>query len=562
MGKITHKDAANLTTANEVSQDEWKVNTLHLDSRGNTLEVSRSVTLVVAASDSSAAAKAGADYVCDGTLDDVQILAAITALPSGGGTVQLLEGNFEGLGVRIHNKSNVTIQGQGFGTIYKLKDGLSQAEADAGSNTLIWVTGTSDWVIVRDITLNGNKSNQTNLTAPGLYTYIGIYFEQVSHGFVENVYAYDCASGGIYMSNAGGGDHHTLRCIKTKTCGLSGTNDRAGIHCEGCLHVSISHWLDDGSMRGGQFDGSDLHLDDFRLLDTVGNGLHLSDAIRFMIRNGIIDTAGNYGIVFDTGDDEDAYLSDIYIKDSTNSGIAINDTTMTGFRMDRVVIDGAGTTGGFAGTGTITDGRVHQCKVKDSTANNFQVGGMTYIDCYAEGAGAGYSGFFGQDLVIIGGESKNNGTSAENGYGVRLSRGSNSRIIGLRAYDDRTPKGQKYGVWINSEVANAIVDSCDVAGNLTAAIQDDGTTSYIRDNLGYVTENDGTSSIDSGQTTKVVAHGLATTPTVINILFAEQGTADYGRWWVDTVGATNFTLNVSADPGASNLDFWWEAKVR
>ena len=59
-----------------------------------------------------------------------------------------------------------------------------------------------------------------------------------------------------------------------------------------------------------------------------------------------------------------------------------------------------------------------------------------------------------------------------------------------------------------------------------------------------------------------VAHGLAATPTVINIAFREQGDADYGRWWVDTIGATNFTLNVSVNPGASNLDFAWEAKVR
>ena len=72
----------------------------------------------------------------------------------------------------------------------------------------------------------------------------------------------------------------------------------------------------------------------------------------------------------------------------------------------------------------------------------------------------------------------------------------------------------------------------------------------------------GTSSVANGDTTKVVAHGLPGTPTVINIAFREQGDNDFGRWWVDTIGAANFTLNVSADPGASNLDFAWEAKVR
>jgi len=45
--------------------------------------VRRTATFVVAASDSKK--KSDADYVCDGTADDVQIQAAIDALPGGGG---------------------------------------------------------------------------------------------------------------------------------------------------------------------------------------------------------------------------------------------------------------------------------------------------------------------------------------------------------------------------------------------------------------------------------------------------------------------------------------------
>lgn len=73
----------------------------------------------------------------------------------------------------------------------------------------------------------------------------------------------------------------------------------------------------------------------------------------------------------------------------------------------------------------------------------------------------------------------------------------------------------------------------------------------------------GTSSILSGATTAVVTHNLGVTPSVANIsiTFAEQGTSDYGRWWVSTITATAFTLNVSADPGASNLDFGWSVIV-
>jgi hypothetical protein len=49
-------------------------------------------TFIVAASDASTRVKNQADYVADGTDDDVEIQAAIDALPSGGGTVVLSGG--------------------------------------------------------------------------------------------------------------------------------------------------------------------------------------------------------------------------------------------------------------------------------------------------------------------------------------------------------------------------------------------------------------------------------------------------------------------------------------
>lgn len=42
---------------------------------------------MIAASTASSEEKKAADYVCDGTADDVQILAAINGLPSNGGLI-------------------------------------------------------------------------------------------------------------------------------------------------------------------------------------------------------------------------------------------------------------------------------------------------------------------------------------------------------------------------------------------------------------------------------------------------------------------------------------------
>ena len=59
-----------------------------------THKITRSATIVIAASDSSAKSKAQADYVCEGTADNVEIQAALDAIKETGGTVYLTEGNY------------------------------------------------------------------------------------------------------------------------------------------------------------------------------------------------------------------------------------------------------------------------------------------------------------------------------------------------------------------------------------------------------------------------------------------------------------------------------------
>ena len=73
-------------------------------------------TLVVAASNSSD--KSDADYICDGSNDQVQINEAIDDLPSSGGVVQLLNGSYYiGSSSYVDLTSAVTLKGQGTATI-------------------------------------------------------------------------------------------------------------------------------------------------------------------------------------------------------------------------------------------------------------------------------------------------------------------------------------------------------------------------------------------------------------------------------------------------------------
>ena len=80
-------------------------------------DVQRAVTIVIAASNASEKSKAGADYVCTGTNDNLVINRAIQSLPEYGGVIQLTEGDF------IFNNSvweypkDITIQGCGRSTV-------------------------------------------------------------------------------------------------------------------------------------------------------------------------------------------------------------------------------------------------------------------------------------------------------------------------------------------------------------------------------------------------------------------------------------------------------------
>ncbi len=112
MGTIAHKDAATMSIPHKVKEAEWKATTTHVDSQGNPVELSRSATFVVAASNASSASKAGADYV----LDESNINDAITALPALGGKIKLSEGTFTIKNDILVNKDYVDIEGCGIST--------------------------------------------------------------------------------------------------------------------------------------------------------------------------------------------------------------------------------------------------------------------------------------------------------------------------------------------------------------------------------------------------------------------------------------------------------------
>jgi hypothetical protein len=112
-----------------------------------------SATRTVAAAGSSLVGRS--NYTCDGTADDVEINAAITAASAaGGGKVLLSEGTFT-LAAAVQMRSKVDLVGQGWGSI------LSAVASLNGNMVTLQNTSAGEFFI-RSLAIDGNKASQAS----------------------------------------------------------------------------------------------------------------------------------------------------------------------------------------------------------------------------------------------------------------------------------------------------------------------------------------------------------------------------------------------------------------
>jgi len=143
-------------------------------------------TVTVAANNSSAGAKAIADYICDGTEDNVQIQAALDSLGSVGGKVHLASGTFN-TAATVTLPSNSVLCGMGKSTIIKT-NGFNDSiiENDDLDNG-------NDNIELRDLTIDGKLQNTDGATP------YQIYFRN-SRGILVTNITIDSATSGIFTT--------------------------------------------------------------------------------------------------------------------------------------------------------------------------------------------------------------------------------------------------------------------------------------------------------------------------------------------------------------------------
>ena len=184
---------------------EYYAKAVNVDELGNVSETSESVrvrtaseatgaTLFVAAQDSSVRGRAGADFVCDGEDDQVEIQQAINEIPENGGSVVLLEGEFV-ITDTINIGSNVTLKGQGKSTIIKGRE--------AGSGNYEMISPSGENIEISDMRLNGNKSNLSTVTRC-------ISSLNLENSLIRNIIAEDSIERNI---SVGGEETKVLDCV-------------------------------------------------------------------------------------------------------------------------------------------------------------------------------------------------------------------------------------------------------------------------------------------------------------------------------------------------------------
>lgn len=518
--------------------------------------------------------------VCDGTADEVEINAVIDGLPTPetgnvriysdgttignqGGLVQLSAGWFNlATSINATSNHNLVLQGNGPATVI---NNANVAGAHAivvqGSNPL------TSRVTLKDFLVQGNA-----LSGDGIHITAGNFVT------ADNIHSISNGSHGWYQIVNDNGAMPTDE-NKTITNSFFMWNAGWGIVLER-THETI--------------------IDSNHIEENTGGGLWLKGAIDPIIKgNNIEDNGGTYQIYMGEADAYKTTGGDLTLTGNIIEGnlgfccsadYQVSSVVITGNKMPSgKIVDVSGGGSNYIDAINITGnyiGNAGGTKIFLKWANDVSITGNTLTG----------SAFYGAvvieyvcDRLTITGNDIDVGSPA-----IKLMRTPEHVTIGDNTIYVKKHQ-ESYGIWIYDHTgtytpadinihdnmiisyggADQVDEGVRLDGNTTrgkihdntiegfavVAINDISGVADIDSNEGFVTENSGSATVTNGNTTVVVAHGLALTPVRVQITPKENPTNPVTFWWVDTVGAANFTINISADPGASNLDFDWRATV-
>jgi len=309
--------------------------------------------VLVAASDSSPAAKAAADYIADGTADEAEITSAITEATTttgnnlGSRKVYLFAGTYT-IADTISLPNNFTLTGAGKGTLLQFAALGAAVNKNMITNTTTGGGGTG--ITIRDLKLDGNKAgNATGGLQYGIYLNgtgtqgagntpgatvtdtavqnfktIGIYLDSAANNTITNNSIQASGSHNIYLNNTNHNfiDNNTITDATLNgiylntaardivTSNFIGSNAGFGIR----LDSGNGNTINGNVLRNNTASSSDSTI---YLVGSDGNNIN---------NNNIVDNAGTgYAIdISDAGSDNNYLSNNIY---SGTGASSINDAS-------------------------------------------------------------------------------------------------------------------------------------------------------------------------------------------------------------------------------------------
>jgi hypothetical protein len=470
----------------------------------------------------------------DGTTDDLTATqAAINAVSAaGGGIVQLPPGT--GLWSSSPTlQSGVWLRGSGkYATTVKLKN---------GANVTVLYSGNLSNAIVSDLTIDGNRANQTAGTSDG------ISFGVCSNITIFNVVVKNCRTRGIAFDNV---DDSLITACQVSSCGSIAAGSLASIE--------VKNGSDRVRIIGNTVDTPFWHG-----IGCGGTGC--------VVANNVVRKTGDQeAICIATSSSTDTLVQGNYCFSSMTGGNCIDIGDSVNCTIEANVCVGGRTGIDWDSATTVDRGNrnsivgniCHGCAIYGIAAAGANVAGngldATIVGNMVSFCGGGIALDSIQNGVIAHNTVKNSLNGGSSGILLASTNKASSGLVvsGNRCYDDQGTKTQANGIKTQGSCTNNTFIGNDVNGNLTIGMSLVGTN-IVRYNTGYVTENNG---VASKQNASTIAHGLAATPTkVILTPSVAKRLAS-----VTAKDATNLTISLHDDTGAAiavNENIYWAAEV-
>jgi len=457
--------------------------------------------------------------------DDTGINAAIAALPAAGGEIFLPEGTYS-LSATINiNKSNFILRGAGEGTIL-------QVAAATQINAITY--GGGDDVVIRDLTIDGNKANNTDA------------------GVATN-------QNGIY----GSGSAYSYR-IKIINCAIK-NNYEDGIYIYN-WHIQDPQIInnrifdnDDKGMQVGPNSGALTGgvISDNKVYSNGGDGIFSNGGAT--VKGNNVNNNGAYGIAAYNG----TVVSANVVYSNTGSGIYADASPVTGNRVYSNGVHGVYVKGSTSVTGNI---------ITDNTSSGVYTVGPSYENLISSNqvSGNGEYGirlqYWNTNKVIV----SDNMVSGNTYHGIYFqnngSSDNNLVITGNLVYNNDDGTDSYDGINIGGTVRKGIISNNRALGNGRWGLYGTAMSSFIvsnnyfegnttggmsiPDNNTIIDEDDTTLTIKpfTGDYVRIGDAGLASLVNTNDDLFVSGGLE------VDSFSVFGGNVGIGTDTPAAKLE--------